>query len=294
MPSRWTRFDMLEHQCTESPCLAGRRVCCSESKSEGRSQAWSGEERGVVWSSVVWCRCRWSCCLLIVVFGLVLGPAHGTGRCYQHPLAGHAGFTSACFHSRPSTPVINSCYLPVQSRADHLCLPRSLALIVIFASLGQPTAAPFTGNPLFITVYASSSNHHNHSPPIVGCPCTAFPTNQSPRRHVSASRQPRPLLQPPPFEGTVDFVKPPEAIRHPPVAAIRSLTRAWHLALLCTDARACRRIKKTTTLYKMAACYCNPVAGLSLISFRCLCSTSSHLLSCATSAGDAADNGPLQ
>ena len=144
MPSRWTRFDMLEHQCTESPCLAGRRVCCSESKSEGRSQAWSGEERGVVWSSVVWCRCRWSCCLLIAVFGLVLGPAHGTGRCYQHPLAGHAGFTSACFHSRPSTPVINSCYLPVQSRADHLCLPRSLALIVIFASLGQPTAAPFT------------------------------------------------------------------------------------------------------------------------------------------------------
>jgi hypothetical protein len=160
---------------------------------------------------------------------------------------------------------------------------------VIFAPLGQPTAAPFTGNRLFTIVYASSSNHHNHSPPIVGCPCSAFPTNQSPRRHVSASRQPRPLLQPPPFEGTLDPVK---ATRSQSTPSCRCNSVAYQsLVSSVTIARAHRHTKKTTTLYKIRRLLLQACCMVER-SFRCLCSTSSHLLLCATSAGDAADNGP--
>jgi hypothetical protein len=139
--------------------------------------------------------------------------------------------------------------LPVQSRADHLCLPRSLVLIVIFASLGHPTAAPFTGNPLFTTVYASSSNHRSHSPPIVGCPCSAFPTNHSPRRDVSASRQPRPLLQPPPFEGTLNSVKATRSQSTPSCRCNSVAYQSLVSSANSTDARARRHTKKTTTPY---------------------------------------------
>lgn len=173
-------------------------------------------------------------------------------------------------------------------------MPRSLVLIVIFAPLGQPTAAPFTRNRLFAIVYASSSNHHNHSPPIVACPCSAFPTNQSPRRHVSASRQPRPLLQPPPFEGTLDSVK---ATRSQSTPTCRCNSVAYQsLVSSVTTARAHRHTKKTktTTLYRTRRLLLLQACCRVERSFRCLCSTSSHLLLCATSAGDAADNGPPQ
>ena len=171
---------MLVHECHNSACLF------VNNRSAVLVESWG--ERGLVMVL--------RCCLVIVV-------SRAYVRCSSRDVAintrsaGRCGLATACFHSRPPMPVINS-----QVTSTTICAMLLPQLLVLISDICPP--GPTNSSSLQkLAICCPSCQAAKLSQPFTACrscPCSAFSSNHSAPPNVSSARQPGPLLRPRPLE----------------------------------------------------------------------------------------------